>query len=86
MSPEIVRKVKATEEFIINHRDLFNEEEVEETRSYIFDLKVCYASEEFSEKWPSFKEDLCDNPSNTLDCLGLAVHQVNIPFQNYLWY
>lgn len=64
------------EEFVINHRNLFNEEEVEERRSFVFDLKVCFASNEFEDKWPSFKDDLYNNPTDTLNCLGLAVHQV----------
>lgn len=75
-SHDIVRQVKAAEEFVLNHRDLFNEEEVEERRSYTYDLKVCFSSSEFEEQWSSFKEDLSNDPAKTLNCLGLAAHQV----------
>lgn len=76
-STAIVRKVKATEEFILNHIESFNEEDIEERRSCIFDLKD-FNNPEFHAKWPSFKEDLFSEPLNTLNCLGLAIHQVEI--------
>ncbi|XP_026468922.1 uncharacterized protein LOC113372794 [Ctenocephalides felis] len=30
----------------------------------------------FSEDWPMFQEDLREKPEYTLNCLGLAMHQV----------
>lgn len=71
-----MRKVKAVEAFISSHGNLFNEEEIEETRSCIFDLKIFFADSEFLDKWPSFKEDLVSDLSNSLNCLGLAIYQV----------
>lgn len=75
-STAIVRKVKAVEEYMLSHIESFNEEDIEERRSCIFDLKTCFCNAEFAEKWPSFKEDLFTEPVNTLNCLGLAIHQV----------
>lgn len=75
-SPDIVRKVKATEEFIITHGDLFNEEAIEESGACLFDLKVFLSDEEFLYKWPTFSDDLYHEPAQTLNCLGLAIHQI----------
>lgn len=30
----------------------------------------------FMEDWPMFQEDLREKPEYTLNCLGLAMHQV----------
>lgn len=79
-SPEIVRKVKATEQFILTHGDLFNEETIEESGACVFDLKVFLSDEEFLDKWPTFGDDLYDDPAETLNCLGLAIHQVYFGF------
>ena len=75
-SHAIVRKVKAVENFIIGHENLFNEEEIEETKSCTFDLKLFFADNDFLAEWPSFKEDLISDLLNSLNCLGLAIYQV----------
>ena len=67
---------------------MFNEEEIEDCRSCVFDLKVCLADNEFIEKWPTFNDDLFDEPATTLNCLGLGIHQVYlvviIEYRNYI--
>lgn len=66
------------EEFIAGHADLFNEDEIEERRSCVFDLQVCATDAGLIDGWPTFRDDLYEDPVTTLHCLGLAIHQVLI--------
>ncbi len=79
-SASIVRKIRTVEDFISRHAELFNEEEIEERRSCTFDLKICYADEEFMSGWPTFKDDIFEEPLNSSNCLGLGIHQVIMLF------
>lgn len=82
----IIRKVKAVEDFILRHKELFNEEEIDERRSCIFDLKICLSDDEFIRDWATFTDDFFNIPFNSLNCLGLAVHQVILIFKLLVFY
>lgn len=71
-----VRKVRAVETFVKKHRRIYPPAEIEERRAYTLDLKTIIADEEFNAEWPTFKEDLDEEPEHTLGCLGLGMHQV----------
>lgn len=47
-----------------------------------FDIDICelYNDNEFIELWPNFKDDIHENPINTLNCMKLAIHQVCLFF------
>ncbi|KAG8226903.1 hypothetical protein J437_LFUL007817 [Ladona fulva] len=71
-----VEKVKNMESFIKRNKVFYSLTEIEERRSYSLDLKRLLAEEELIVQWPTFKDDLSENPEHTLNCLGLAMHQV----------
>lgn len=73
-----VNKTTAAENFIKRHKQLFMVSDIEERRSCIMDYKILTADEGFIQEWPSFQQDLCDVPEVSINCLGLAVHQVSI--------
>ncbi|XP_034239092.1 DNA helicase MCM8-like, partial [Thrips palmi] len=71
-----VRKVRAAETFIKKHRRLYPPSEIEERRSFALDLKTLSIDDDFISEWPTFKDDLDEEPEHTLGCLGLGMHQV----------
>ncbi|XP_036143631.1 DNA helicase MCM8 isoform X3 [Monomorium pharaonis] len=42
-----------------------------------FDIDICelYNDDEFIEQWPNFRDELYENPTNTLNCIKLSIHQ-----------
>ncbi|XP_026285524.1 DNA helicase MCM8 [Frankliniella occidentalis] len=71
-----VKKIKAVETFIKKHRRMYPPTEVEERRSYALDIKLISSDENFKTEWPTFKDDLEDEPEHSIGCLGLGMHQV----------
>lgn len=63
--------------FVKKHRRIYQPSEIEERRAYPLDLKTVSLDDEFHEEWPTFKDDLNEEPVHTLSCLGLGMHQVN---------
>jgi hypothetical protein len=47
-----------------------------------FHIDVCelYNDNKFLKQWPDFKDDLYENPTNTLNCVKLGIYQVIISF------
>lgn len=73
------KQIEAVEAFVARHRSLsslFTMANLE-TGMY-FDIDVCelYDDSEFLNQWPSFKDDLYENPTNTLNCIKLGIYQV----------
>lgn len=64
--------------FVKKFRRIYIPTEIEERRAFTIDLKTVAADEEFNAEWPTFREDLDDEPEHTLGCLGLGMHQVNL--------
>ncbi|XP_018305768.1 DNA helicase MCM8 [Mycetomoellerius zeteki] len=42
-----------------------------------FDVDICelYNDDEFMKEWPNFKDEIYENPTNTLNCIKLGIHQ-----------
>lgn len=71
-----VSKVKAMEELINKNSSLYSYSVVEERRSFSVDLKHLRSDSDFTSAWTTFEEDLHEVPEQTINCLGLAMHQV----------
>jgi len=43
-----------------------------------FDIDICelYNDTEFMKEWPNFKDEIYENPTKTLNCIKLSIHQV----------
>lgn len=79
----IVNKTRAAENFIRRHRQLFIISDIEERRACTMDYKILIGDEEFVQEWSSFQQDLCDDPQVSINCLGLAIHQVSSLYHRY---
>lgn len=49
---------------------------IQETKKFMINLKWLYEDENFKSEWKDFESDLRDNPSHSINCLGMAMHQV----------
>ncbi|XP_011686978.1 PREDICTED: DNA helicase MCM8-like isoform X2 [Wasmannia auropunctata] len=43
--------------------------------SFDIDISELYNDNEFMTQWPNFKHDIYENPTNTLNCIKLGIHQ-----------
>lgn len=49
------------------------------------DFKDCLQNKQLSIALPDLAKELREMPEKTLDCLGLAIHQVSVPeYQSYI--
>lgn len=71
-----VMKTKMVEAYLKRNNQCFNAEEIEERRYCSLDFKHILQDSQLLENWPSFESDLSDDPECSINCLGLAVHQV----------
>ncbi|XP_036143635.1 DNA helicase MCM8 isoform X5 [Monomorium pharaonis] len=76
----ITKKIKVMEDFIERHEafsSLFTMANFE--AGLFFDIDICelYNDDEFIEQWPNFRDELYENPTNTLNCIKLSIHQEN---------
>ncbi|XP_036143630.1 DNA helicase MCM8 isoform X2 [Monomorium pharaonis] len=74
----ITKKIKVMEDFIERHEafsSLFTMANFE--AGLFFDIDICelYNDDEFIEQWPNFRDELYENPTNTLNCIKLSIHQ-----------
>lgn len=67
-------KIKAFEGYIQRNKEMYSFEKIKETKSFPVDLNVVLKDELISE-WTTFENDLNTQPENTLNCLGIAMHQ-----------
>ncbi|KAL6254885.1 hypothetical protein P5V15_014227 [Pogonomyrmex californicus] len=74
----IVRQIKAIENFIDRHQALsllFTMTNLEAGMSFDIDICELYNDNEFMKQWPNFKEEIYKNPTTTLNCIKLSIHQ-----------
>jgi len=53
-----------------------------------FDIDICklYNDNEFMNQWPNFKDEIYENPTNTLNCIKLGIHQVLLLLLNMYYF
>lgn len=56
---------------------MFIAADIEDRRSCAIDFKHILDDKSFIEGWTNFEQDVLQEPEHTLNCLGLAVHQVS---------
>ncbi|XP_067212903.1 DNA helicase MCM8 isoform X2 [Linepithema humile] len=74
----IVKQIKAVEAFIERHQalsSLFTMKNLEIGMSFDIDIYEFYNDDEFMKKWSMFKDEIYENPTDTLNCIKLAIHQ-----------
>lgn len=54
------------------------QDEIESKGSILVDFKDCLQNKQLSIALPDLAKELKEMPEKTLDCLGLAIHQVSI--------
>ncbi|XP_071561554.1 DNA helicase MCM8-like [Temnothorax nylanderi] len=74
----ITKHIKAVEAFIERHEalsSLFTLANFEAGLSFDIDIYDLYNDDEFIEEWPNFKDEIYEDPTNTLNCIKLSIHQ-----------
>lgn len=64
------------ENFIGRNRELVKPSEIKKRRAFPLDLKLLMSDKIFMEAWPDFATELIESPEQSLNILGLAMHQV----------
>ncbi|XP_006626063.1 DNA helicase MCM8 [Lepisosteus oculatus] len=75
-SSPYVQKIQAFERYCIARIELYDKDEIERKGSILVDFKDLVQDKNITEAIPNLAAELRDMPEKTLDCLGLAVHQV----------
>lgn len=70
-----VKYILATISFLQKYEQNISIEQLIENKSYIFNVDSLNEDEDFMLIWSNFWNDLTNQPSYTLNCLGLAIHQ-----------
>lgn len=52
--------------------------------SFDLDIYELYNDNEFMKQWPNFKDEIYENPTNTLNCIKLGIHQVLLLLLNII--
>lgn len=79
----ITKQIQTMEAFIERHQalsSLFTMVNLEAGMSFDIDICELYKDSEFMEQWPNFKHEIHENPTNTLNCIKLGIHQVYFCF------
>ncbi|XP_039311936.1 DNA helicase MCM8 isoform X2 [Solenopsis invicta] len=74
----IIKQIKAMEIFIKRHEALsssFTMTNLEAGMSFDIDICELCNDDEFMKQWPNFKDEIYENPINTLNCIKLSIHQ-----------
>ncbi|KAK9510017.1 hypothetical protein O3M35_004892 [Rhynocoris fuscipes] len=69
-------RTRIAENYFEKNKKSLKVNELEEQKFYRLDIKSLLNDESFLREWTSFPDDVRDNPSHTINCLGLALHQV----------
>ncbi|XP_017891627.1 DNA helicase MCM8 [Ceratina calcarata] len=75
---DTVKKVQAVENFIRTHQRLFlpfTIENLENCSVFSVDIRDLYSDSNFLNEWPDFNTNISEDPSRTLNCFKLAIHQ-----------
>lgn len=82
---DIVIYTKAAEQFFSRNKSTIKVSDIEEKRFYNLDWKSISEDNDFLSSWCSFKDDIVEHAEKTINCLGLALHQVcNIIYLEFL--
>ncbi|KAG5347331.1 MCM8 helicase, partial [Acromyrmex charruanus] len=74
----IAKQTKAMEGFIGRHKELSSLCTMTNFEAGMsFDVDICelYNDAEFMKEWANFKDEIYENPINTLNCIKLSIHQ-----------
>nr|XP_033325816.1 DNA helicase MCM8-like [Megalopta genalis] len=75
---DTVKRIQILEHFINRqHRllSLLSLENLENGTVFVIDICEVYNDKIFINEWPDFKKSIYENPTHTLNCLKLAIHQ-----------
>ncbi|XP_066524234.1 DNA helicase MCM8 [Hoplias malabaricus] len=75
-SAPYVEKIKAFEQYFTSQIDLYDKDEIERKGSILVDYRDLLLNKQISMALPNLARELREMPEKTLDCLGLAIHQV----------
>lgn len=75
---ELLKKIEATESFLARNQDLISLDCLNAGTAFNIDINSFYKDDDFMRDWSDFKKEIRENPGETLNCLGLAVHQVSM--------
>ncbi|XP_063172080.1 DNA helicase MCM8 isoform X2 [Candoia aspera] len=73
-----VQKTEAFETFFKSRIEFYDKDEIERKGSILVDYKELICDKELVESLPDVAVELRETPQKTLDCMGLAIHQVLI--------
>lgn len=60
---------------ILAHPDTYTMPKIRQQLWFPVAHQMLVSDERIQSKWPTFEQDLIENPSDTLNCIGLAMHQ-----------
>lgn len=72
---ETVKKIRVMESYLVENQQLISKAHLDVGGPFNLDVQKVYESQIFKEEWPDFPDDIKNNPSHTINCIGLAVHQ-----------
>ncbi|XP_050681276.1 DNA helicase MCM8 [Leptidea sinapis] len=71
----ISKQIECFNRYIIANRSIFDLEKIDLNRSVPLDVQILTKDDEFNRDWPSFQNDLFENPENTLRILEFCLHK-----------
>lgn len=82
-SPELVRRIEAAEKHFSckDHMHWYNRAEIEERCMIALPLKNLHADPNVLQRWPTIFDDLKTKSSQSLACIGLAMHNLIVKDQ-----
>lgn len=75
-SAELVARVKMMESHFRTYIHWYNTEEIAESCVVSLNLHSLDEDKVLCKNWPGFISELTENPTSTLACIGLAMHNV----------
>uniref|UniRef100_A0A8C8G7Z8 DNA helicase MCM8 n=1 Tax=Oncorhynchus tshawytscha TaxID=74940 RepID=A0A8C8G7Z8_ONCTS len=75
-SSPYVEKIKVFEQYFTSQIHLYDKDEIERQGSVLVDYKALVEDKEVCMALPDLSNQLREQPETTLNCLGLAIHQV----------
>ncbi|KAF9801559.1 hypothetical protein SFRURICE_015053 [Spodoptera frugiperda] len=72
---ELTSQIKCVKQFIEKHKNLFDLEKIDQTRSVPLDVTNLLNDTEFISSWPNFNTELFEYPDNTLRLLEYCLHE-----------
>lgn len=69
-------QIHSTEAHYLRHPEHYNINLIKSNFWFELNIETVEADADFRRDWPSFRQDLIDNPEQTLAIAGLAMHQI----------